>query len=82
MEKHEISEKTFLSLHVVITIIGLTVWMIRLDDKVSFHEKVITEIRSYKKQVRRDAIRLDKRLYQVETKLHIKTIEEKDDEEE
>lgn len=68
-----INDKTNISLKSVITLVGVVIWIIRLGDKVSALEKAISELQANKILSQKSQSKLDRRLYFIETKFHIKT---------
>ncbi len=68
----KLTDKTLISLHVVIIIIGFAVWLIRLGDRVDQHEKVLTDFTVVQKEIVRTNNKIDQRLYRLETKFGIK----------
>lgn len=63
--KQVLSERTVLSLHVVVILLSCVVWLIRLDDKVLTQEKILNK-------TVKTAERNEKILYRVCEKLKIK----------
>jgi hypothetical protein len=70
----KITEKTLLSLNVVMLIIGMVVWNIRLNDRVDRHEEDISEIKNHMRSVARVKSDVEMRLYVIEDRLKIKRV--------
>lgn len=68
----KLSEKTLVSLHLVIILIGFAVWLIRLGDKVEQHEKILIDMVSVQKDSLKTNNKIDRRLYRLEENFGIK----------
>jgi hypothetical protein len=56
----KLTENTLLSFNVVAVVLGLTIWLIRMSDKVEQHEKFCNE-----------GPKIERRLYRLEEKIGV-----------
>lgn len=68
-QEKSLSEKTMLSLHLVIIIMGLAIWTIRLSDKVDTHEIAMAEFKVLAATGREERLKLERRIYDLEIAL-------------
>lgn len=71
MKLFQLTENTVLSFNVVVVVLSLTIWVVRLSDRVEAHDKYIAAVPERKKEADEIHKDLDRRLYRVEVKLHL-----------
>lgn len=70
----KVSERTVISLHVVILLIGLVTWVVRLSDKVEVIEKIESDREIRRKIADRLHANHELRLYRLEERSRLKHI--------
>lgn len=68
----KITEKSFLSLHLVAILIGFAVWLIKMNDKVDQQEKIIEGLQLAEKEWSKLVWENDRRTYRLEIKVGLK----------
>lgn len=62
----KVTSHTFFSLHIIILMIGLAIWITRLADKVEEHDRLIND----EKRMHEDCSESKKRLNRLENVIH------------
>lgn len=70
--KMKIGDKTLLSLHVVVMMIGMAIWIVRVSDKVDSHEVAINEFIRYQRDATERRLQNQLRMLTIEAKLGIR----------
>lgn len=74
----KITEKTFISLQLVVMVIGLSVWVVRSSDKVEQNAETIKNLQAADRELAREQMDCERRLYRIESRLGLKHYDERE----